>query len=78
MSLKKKNLRGEETALGEENGDEHFVMGVDFAQLGANVVVLELGEGVELLGLVDGDDGDAAVVLEADDGAVLAGHGDMG
>lgn len=38
--MENKNLRGEETALSEEDGDEYFVVGVDFAQFGADVVVL--------------------------------------
>lgn len=64
---KKKDLRGKVPALGEEDGDKDLVAGGHLAELLRQVVVLRLREGVELLVVVDGDDGHAAAVLEADD-----------
>lgn len=59
-------VRRKEAALGENDGDVHFGVGVNLAQEHAEVVVVLLVHGVELGGIVDGDDGDAAAVLETD------------
>jgi hypothetical protein len=61
-------VRGEKAALADQQGDEDLVVGRDLAQSLGNVVVAGLVEGVELLGVVDGDDGQAALVLDADGG----------
>lgn len=72
----KGGVRGKIAAFADEEGDEDFVVGGDLAEgLGEGVVLL-LVEGVELLGVVDGDDGDAAAVVGRDYG--WGGHGGGG
>lgn len=71
-------LRGKVAAFADEEGDEDFVVGGDLAEgLGEGVVLL-LVEGVELLGVVDGDDGDAAAVVGRDYGWGGHGGGELG
>lgn len=53
--------------LAEENRDVDFVMLGDFSEGLRKLIVLCLCEGVEFLLVGDGDDGDAAAVLDGDD-----------
>lgn len=68
------NLRGKETALAEDYCNVDFAMRVNLAQAHAQVVVVCLVHGVELGGIVDCDDGDAAAVFEVN--YVGSGHGE--
>ena len=63
----RQNLRGKETAFADDYGNVDFAVRVNLAQAHCYVVVVRLVHGVELGGIVDGDDGDAATVFEVDD-----------
>lgn len=56
--LGEKNLRREIAASARQDGDVDVVTGGDFAHQAAEAVVVVLGEGIELLGLIESDDGD--------------------
>lgn len=68
-----RGLRGKVAALADEQGDEDFVVGVNLTQSLGEGVVAGLVEGVELGLVVDGDDGQPALVLDLDDGP----HGEL-
>ena len=53
--------------LAENHRDKDLVMLGDLPQGLRKLVVLRLGEGVELLLVGNGDDGDAAAVVDGDD-----------
>ena len=68
------DLRGEEVPVTGQNGDVDVVAGCDLVHACCEFVVEISIQGVKLLGLVEGDDGDFAAVLEED--AVLRGRHD--
>jgi len=69
-------LRGEESTLAGQNGDEDFVVAGDFVHCAGELVVQIAIEGVEFVGDVEGYDGEFAFVVDEDawfghDGSVL-------
>ena len=65
--------RGEEAAIAGEDGDGDVLALVDFTETLAQKVVEVLVESIELLGVVEGDDGHAGLVSDGDE--VLVRHG---
>lgn len=61
------NLRGKVTTGTNDQSNINFIMGSDLAEPLSQIVVLHLAEGVEFLFIVDGDDGQSALVLDVDD-----------
>lgn len=66
-------LRGKVTAFANDQRDVDVVAGGDLAHFLCEVVVLLLVERIELLVVVNGDDGHSAPVFEAEDRR--RGHG---
>lgn len=60
------HARGEIPALADDEGYEDLVMCGHLSQFLGQVVVLHLPERIELFVIVDGDDGDAAGILQVD------------
>lgn len=67
-----RGIRGEEAPIGGQNGDGDVIALVDLAETLAEKVVGVLVQGIELLGVVEGDDGDGALVGDGDE--ILDGH----
>lgn len=65
--------RGEEAAIAGEDGDGDVLALVDFTETLAQKVVEVLVESIELLGVVESDDGHAGLVGDGDE--VLVRHG---
>lgn len=74
MSEKRGDSRGKVAAFANEDGNVNLVVGCYLAEFLRQVIVLELGEGVQLLVIVDGEDRDATTVFDVDDIRVGGGH----
>ncbi|KAI9167475.1 Conserved oligomeric Golgi complex subunit 1 [Paramyrothecium foliicola] len=61
-------------ALGQYHSDEDLIMGGNLTQLLRQVIVLHLPQRIELALVVNGENGNAAAVLEADDGLASRGR----
>lgn len=61
---RKRHLRGKEASLAEENSDIDLIVRGHFSHRLRELIVLRLVERIELLLVCDGDDGDAAAVLD--------------
>lgn len=64
MVEKKQCLRGEEAALASQDGNEDVVTSSDLVHRGGQLVVQVSVQGIELFGLVEGDDGNLAAVFD--------------
>lgn len=62
----RENVRREITTSAREDGDVDVVARGDLTHQAAEAVVELLGEGIEFLGLIEGDDGDFALGRECD------------
>lgn len=66
MAIKTWNLRAEETACAYENGNRYFIVGVDFSKTLGQSEESIFGQSVEFSWSVDGDDCDAALIVDLD------------
>jgi hypothetical protein len=66
------DLRGEEPSVARQHSDKHLIVLGDLVHGARELVVQFSAERVELLGDVEGDDGDFTAVF--DENAIFLGH----
>lgn len=65
-------VRREESPLGQQDCNVHLAVCCNLAELLGELIVLWLAQGVELLLIVNGDGGDAPLIIDLDYG--VCGH----